>query len=278
MMSTRRSVRAGLGLLLGLVLLSAPARASETRAFEGRTLIVHAPDRLPPAGARSLVIVLHGGLGNAERIADRRSESGMNLDDEADRDGFIVAYLNGTPLTRVPSATMLGWNAGGGCCGMSAQNNIDDVGYVSAAVADLVSRYGVDPTRVYGMGHSNGAMMVQRIACETGVLAAVVAIAGPLNMERPTCPGARGRRILAIHGAMDENVPLSGGEGSKGLSHVAFQSEESARRALTAAGADYRLQVLPTADHRLDAIDAAIRQAEGVTLAAKAATFFGLRP
>ena len=263
-------------ILLGLLLFSSQVEASETQTFKGRSLIVHAPLQLPPKGARALVIVLHGGLGNAERIADKQSESGLNMDDEADRNGFIVAYLNGTPVTRLTSSRMFGWNAGGGCCGMSAQNNIDDVAYVSEAVADLVARYGVDPSKVYGMGHSNGAMMVQRMVCETRVLAAVVAVSGPLNLEKPSCLGAHGRRVLAIHGARDENVPVTGGVGTKGLSHVAYQSEDSARRAFTTAGAEYRLQIVPDADHKFEHIDAAIKNAEGVTIARKATDFFGL--
>ena len=264
------------GILFGVLLFGSRVEASETLTFNGRSLIVHAPIQLPPKGARALVIVLHGGLGNAERIADKQSESGLDLDDEADRNGFIVAYLNGTPVTRLTSARMFGWNAGGGCCGMSAQNNIDDVAYVGGAVADLVARYGVDPSKVYGIGHSNGAMMVQRMVCETHVLAAVVAVSGPLNLENPSCPGARDRRVLAIHGARDENVPVAGGVGTKGLSHVAYKSEDSARRALIAAGAEYRLQIMPDADHKLEHIDAAIQSSEGKTIARKAADFFGL--
>lgn len=266
------------GVLAGLLFMGSPVVASEGQTFDGRSMIIHAPGHLPPKAARALVIVLHGGLGNAERIADRRSESGLNLDDEADRAGFVVAYLNGTPVTRFKGSNMLGWNAGGGCCGLSAQNNIDDVAYIRAAVASLVTQYGIDPTRVYGMGHSNGAMMVQRLICETEVLTAAVAVSGPLNLENPSCPAARGHRVLAIHGALDENVPVKGGVGSKGLSHVAYQSEDSARRALQAAGADYSLQIVPEADHKLESISAAIQRSEGTSLARKAAVFFGLQP
>jgi len=267
----------GIGLVMGMLLLAPQVVAAEELTFGGRTLIVHAPAQLPPSGARSLVIVLHGGLGNAERISARRSEHGLNLDEQADRNGFIVAYLNGTPVTRLQSAKLFGWNAGGGCCGMSARNGIDDVAYISGAVADLVARFGVDPARVYGVGHSNGAMMAQRMVCETRVLAAVIAVAGPLNLENPTCPGAHGRRVLAIHGARDENVPVTGGAGTKGLSNVPYQSEDSARKTLTAAGADYRLLLLPDADHKLENIDAALKNSEGVTVAGKATDFFGLK-
>ena len=51
------------------------------------------------------------------------------MDEVAKKSGFVVAYLNGTPVTRMLGADKLGWNAGGGCCGVPAENNVDDVGY-----------------------------------------------------------------------------------------------------------------------------------------------------
>ena len=279
--SARKRIRQCVSLaavLTGLAALSPTAEASDTLSYGGRSLIVHAPAGPPPAGGRALVIVLHGGLGNAQRIAEHRSESGLNMDAEADRGGFVVAYLNGTPVTHFRAAQALGWDAGGGCCGLSAQNRIDDVAYITGAVADLEARYGIDPKRVFAVGHSNGAMMAQRLVCETPLLAAVVAVSGPLNLETEDCPGARGARILAIHGAMDENVPVEGGEGSKGLARVRFQSEAHARRVLVASGADYRLQIVPGADHNLDHIDAALQQSDGQGVARIAAKFFDLIP
>ena len=222
-------------------------------------------------------MVLHGGLGNAERIESKQSEHGLNMDTTAEKDGFIVAYLNGTPVTRFFGGKMLGWNAGGGCCGQSAANNVDDVAYISGAISYLADRYGIDRNRVYGMGHSNGAMMAQRLICETTVLAAAVAISGPLNLDTEHCPAAEGRRVLAIHGNDDENVPLAGGRGTKGLSGVAYNSESRARRVFTSSGGAYTLDVVDGADHFLDHIDARILQAEGVSVADKSAKFFGLQ-
>ena len=244
--------------------------------YAGRDMIVHVPARLPASGARALVVVLHGGMGNADRIANRQSESGLNMDEEADRDGFIVVYLNGTPVTRLPGARMLGWNAGGGCCGQPARNGTDDVAYIKGAVGYLAEKYGGDRTRVFGIGHSNGAMMTQRILCETSLYTAGVAISGPLNLEATHCPGAKGKRILAIHGAEDQNVPIAGGRGTRGLAQVAWSSEARARQVMTASGATYDLQIVPGADHMLDHLSAAIAKSEGVTIARKAAVFFGL--
>lgn len=266
-------------LLAAVLALGSVAQAGDaTITVGGREVIVYTPAHLQPSGSRAMVVVMHGGLGNAARIAERQSESGLNMDAVADHDGFIVAYLNGTPATRMMGDRMLAWNAGGDCCGQPAINGVDDVAYIESAVSDLAGRYGVEHDRVFGMGHSNGAMMAQRLVCETTVFAAVVAISGPLNLDTAHCSAAAGRRVLAIHGANDENVPIQGGRGSKGLSGVAFKSEAYAKQVITASGGAYTLQVVPGADHMLDHIEAAIRSAEGVSIADKAARFFGLGP
>ena len=264
-------------LALALMLVAPPALASSVAdSFGGRGMFVHAPASQPSAHSRVLVIVLHGGLGNAERIAGKSAESGLNMDAAADRDGFVVAYLDGTPVTRRLGPRFLGWNAGGGCCGVPAETNVDDVAYLNGAVAYLADKYGIDPRRVYGMGHSNGAMMVQRLLCESDLLAAGVAISGPLNLPVERCPAAKGKRVLAIHGADDANVPLGGGRGTKGLSGVAYSSEARAEQVVTASGGQYTLDVVPGADHMLDHIQTAIMKAEGVSIADKAVRFFGL--
>ena len=243
--------------------------------YGGRTLYVHLPSALPPKGSRALVIVLHGGLGSAERIVAQRSESGLNLDAAADKYGFVVAYLNGTPVTRMLGDGMKGWNAGE-CCGRSSESNVDDVGYIRGAVRVLAERYGIEPGRVYGVGHSNGAMMALRLMCETELLAAAMPISGALEMEANSCPPARGKSILAIRGADDDNVPMAGGPG-KGFSRTNFRPQEYTRRVFTESGARYTLLILPGAEHKLETIEHALERSEGLGLAEKAAAFFGLR-
>jgi polyhydroxybutyrate depolymerase len=275
-----RQLLTALTSALAVISLSAaPAQAAgaATETYDGRSMIVYAPSKLPAPGARALVVVLHGGLGNAQRIASRQSESGLNLDSLADSNGFVVAYLNGTPVTRFFGADKLGWNAGGGCCGQSAENNIRDVDYITGAVGHLVAEYGIDRSHIYGIGHSNGAMMTQRLMCETDLYAAAIAISGPLNLATGNCAAARGKRILAIHGEDDENVPLAGGRGSKGLSQAVYQSEDHTREAFTNSGAGFELIVVKGAEHKLDSVDAALRQSEGHSIGEKAVAFFGLQ-
>jgi polyhydroxybutyrate depolymerase len=268
-----------LGGLWGVAMfaaLSGPAAAASGDIplnYGDRTLYVHVPSHLPPEGSRSLVVVLHGGLGNAEHIVSQRAEAGLNMNATADKYGFIVTYLNGTPVARMLGDDKKGWNAGE-CCGMSSANNIDDVGYISGAVQYLARSYGINLKQVYGMGHSNGAMMALRLMCETNLFAAAMPISGALEIEAGSCPPARGKGILAVRGAEDENVPMGGGKG-KGVSRTNFRSQEYTRRAFVNSGARYTLQVLPGAEHRFETIDNAMEKAEGISLAEKAARFFG---
>lgn len=268
--------------LCGILLFCASAAWATAQGvteenFGGRTLLVYVPARLPAQGTRALVVVLHGGLGNAQRIESGNSaEHGLNMDAVSEKGGFIVAYLNGTPVTRFLGADKLGWNAGGGCCGQPAEKNVDDVGYIKSAIDHLAGRYGIDRRRIFGIGHSNGALMTQRVMCETGIYAAAVPISGPLNLEGEKCPAAIGKRILAIHGAEDENVPIAGGRGTKGISRAIYNSEARSQQIFANSGATYDLQIVQGADHKLDHIEDAIRQVESQSIAEKSARFFGL--
>ncbi len=266
-------------LVLATALAAISAGAADLTTVErsgGRELLLHLPQQLPQRGSRALVVVLHGGMGNAQRISGRQSESALNLDALADRYGFIVAYLNGTAATRMERLPALAWNAGGGCCGQAAARNVDDVAYISAAVNDLVLRYGVDRQRVFGTGHSNGAMMGLRMICETEVFAAVVSYSGTLNLPVERCPAARGRKILAIHGSADQNVPVQGGVGSKGISQVSYASQEHTRQVFEASGADYHPLLLDGADHKLEHVDAQLQRQQGASVAQETVGFFGL--
>jgi polyhydroxybutyrate depolymerase len=246
-----------------------------TQSYDGRDMLIFAPSQLPPKGGRALVVVLHGGLSSAAHVEGGDSEKSLSMDSVAGQNGFVVAYLNGT-IASPRFSDRLAWNAGGGCCGQAYKNNVDDVGYISSAVKWLVGEYGIDPHRVYVMGHSNGAMMAQRMMCESSVFTSAVAISGTLLTQTSgSCPAARGKHILSIHGADDTNVPIKGGYGS-GVAGVAYNSEASTQQVYANSAADYQLQIVPGADHKMDNLDSAIRQSEGISISEKAARYFGL--
>jgi polyhydroxybutyrate depolymerase len=253
------------------------AHASQlfTETYEGRTALVYVPTTLPANGSRALVVVLHGGLGNAQRISGKQSESALNMDAVADSAGFVVAYLNGTPVTRLLGSDKLGWNAGK-CCGQPAERKVDDVAYLQATVKAIAAKYGVDQNRIFGVGHSNGAMMTQRMMCESSVYSAAVSISGTLENEASNCPLARGKRLMAIHGDDDQNVPVKGGKGSKGISRTNYASQTATAEVWQRSGASYELNIIKGANHSTENINMRLVETESTTLAQKIALFFGL--
>ena len=170
-----------------------------------RTYLLH----LPPAydGKRSLplVIVLHGGGGNAPGAAQMTGFS-----EKADKEGFVVVYPNGSGRLK---NRLLTWNSGN-CCGYALDNNVDDVGFIRALIDELVKTRAVDARRVYATGMSNGGMMTYRLVCElSDKIAAAAPVAGALNLENPQ--PSHPVSMIIFHGTADEHVLYGGGEPPK---------------------------------------------------------------
>lgn len=185
-------------LLSGCTPSAAPVSGTQSRTIEvdgtSREYLVHIPDELD--AEPTLVVFVHGGFGSAAQ-----AESAYGWDAIADQNDVIVAY---------PQADGLAWNAGS-CCGKSARSGIDDVAFVSAMVAELQGEFGVDPSRTFGTGMSNGAMMVYSMACETDVFAAIAPVAGTIVTG---CDSPAPTSVLHIHGLDDDRVRFDGEPGS----------------------------------------------------------------
>lgn len=240
-------------------------------AFGRRDMLVYVPSRLPPEGERALLVALHGGGGNAQFMLDH-----LKIDGVAEKHGFIVAYLNGSAAMRIGGRQLKAWNAGKGCCGKPYEDNVNDVAYITGAVHYLQKKYGVDPARTFGVGHSNGAMMTQTLACVSHLYTTVATLAGSMMAEVPDCPAARGHTILNYHGAEDVNVPIAGGYGEKGVTDISFTSQEQARRFFEASGGRYVLQVYPGADHSIEHLSEASQRLDGISIGERIARDLGL--
>ncbi len=160
-----------------------------------RTYRLYKPMGLPALAP--LVIMLHGAFGNAEQ-----AERSYGWDELADSEGFVVAYPDG--LNRA-------WNVdGGGCCGRPAREGVDDVAFITAAVADIVKNVSINPAHVYATGISNGGIMTYTLACNTAIFAAIGPDAATqLNLCRSPHPTS----VIQIHGTADLLVPYKGGHG-----------------------------------------------------------------
>jgi len=167
-----------------------------------RTYVIRVPHGLDPRRGRvPLVVVLHGGGGNA-----RNAEAMTGFTGKAAREGFIVVYPEGTGRFK---GRLLTWNAGH-CCGHAMERRSDDVGFIGALLDRLVATHPIDPKRIYVTGMSNGGMMTHRLGIELSHRFAAIApvVATLFGDERaPAHPVS----ALILNGMADLSVPHLGG-------------------------------------------------------------------
>jgi polyhydroxybutyrate depolymerase len=233
-------------------LLVAPTVSASAQAlpFGGlqRTYVVHAPaGNDHPSG---LVINLHG-----SGASGGAQEAISNYDAAADALGFVVAYPDGIDQS---------WADGRGAS-IPDRQGVDDVGFLTALIDQLVREYGIPPGRVFATGMSAGAFMANRLACDRAdVIAAVAPVAGTLGSGLPCAP-SRPVSVLAFHGTADPVVPFGGGgmQGRGGASDIVSASALAARwRAIDGCAAAPMEDDLPsvgdgTSVHRFSAVGCA---------------------
>ena len=124
-----------------------------------------------PAAVRSsgeaapLVVNMHGRGGSADTFVDLSAMSRV-----AEERGFIVIFPEAAVYQQRPGGlrNILLWN------GSYKGEDLDDVGFVLKAIADVRSRYAIDPTRIYACGQSSGGMMTSALAQRAPELFAAV--------------------------------------------------------------------------------------------------------
>jgi polyhydroxybutyrate depolymerase len=192
---------------LWLVAAGACAQPTQSRplhlhhADRERSYLLYRPENLSRREPVPLVLMLHGGFGSGSQAAQA-----YRWDKLADREGFVVVYPDGVGRR---------WNAGGMCCGPALREGVDDAGFLVQLIEVVAKAENIDRRRVYMTGMSNGAAMAHRYACEAGAtVAAIGPVAGTFSQA---CPNPKPVSVLAIHGLGDQNVPFSGGPGTKGV-------------------------------------------------------------
>jgi polyhydroxybutyrate depolymerase len=116
----------------------------------------------------------------------------------SDREGFLLVSPDGT-------GSITGWGAGASLPGWP----VDDIQFGRDLLQTLKQDFCIDSTRIYAVGHSNGAFMASRLACDLpGEIAAIAPVAGiyvpPEGCSTPV-------PVLAFHGTADDVVPFGGG-------------------------------------------------------------------
>jgi polyhydroxybutyrate depolymerase len=149
------------------------------------------------------------------------------LDETARSEGFLLVAPEGEGVLQT-------WNAGN-CCGAARDRGVDDVAFLRQVLSAVADENCVDPDRVFATGHSNGAMLAHRLACEAADMFAAIASVGgasgrfDLTTQPPSeiysCAPVRPVPVLHIHGLADACYRFEGGIG-QGVSGTHFRGVE----------------------------------------------------
>lgn len=175
------------------------AHAEESFTVGGeRPVTVNLPTSLQnPA---PLLILLH-----SASTSSAHQERYMKLAAVAKSRGIIYIAPDGTKNQEGKRF----WNAAKACCD-KYQSGVDDVAFLNSLIDEINLRTPVDFSRIYLIGHSNGAFMSFTFACKSNRIAAIVAIAGAMDTN-PECSTTNPISLLDIHGTEDKTIKIGGG-------------------------------------------------------------------
>ncbi len=172
---------------------SAPCLGVE-RSVLGRVFCVHVP--VARRAGLPVVLLLHGY--SSSGAAQSRY---FDLDSAVEGRGFILAKPDGT----LNAQGQRYWNSGR----RLSANGPDDTSYLTAVLEDVVSVFDADASRLFVVGHSNGAFMANRLACERSQrIAAIVSLAGAVNPD--ACKPVQPVSVLTVHGSADLLIRYEG--------------------------------------------------------------------
>ncbi|MBU6454436.1 MAG: acetylxylan esterase [Cyanobacteria bacterium REEB67] len=169
---------------------------------QDRQYFLHLPKDYDPSRSYPLVLVYNGwgnhtGQGGVPGGAEGMEKT-TGMSERADKDGFIVAYMDGTPRDQHS------WNNGEWY--FSKEN---DVKYTTQTMDAISQNANVDQSRIYLAGYSQGGSFAHRAATElSDRIAAVATVGGWLTgLEKPPSESVS---VLEIHAGKDPTVPYDG--------------------------------------------------------------------
>ena len=183
-------------LLFAAISLSATAFATDSLNMNyggvNRGFWVHTPPSYSAGQHLPMVFNFHGYGSFASE-----EELYTQMDNVADTGKFIVVYPSG-----IGAAWNVGWFG-------SFWTGPDDVGFTSAIIDTMIKLYGIDSTRVYSCGMSNGGFMSHLLASVlSNRITAVAAVSGVLTDSAVAYfTPSRLIPLMDIHGTKDPVVP-----------------------------------------------------------------------
>ena len=168
-----------------------------------RHYILYAPANLAPRAP--LLIAYHPSGSSAAKM---RMMSSAILERLARERGFAIAYPDGFEGHFNDCRRAATYSA--------RTQNIDDVGFTRAIIADVSGHIGSDANRIYALGYSNGGHMAMRLSLEVpDLISGAIVIAANLPVEdNIDCPIVDGHKLsmVFIEGTADPINPYAGGD------------------------------------------------------------------
>lgn len=180
----------------------ADGKVYPTRIGGRRSTQVFRPADFQPGETLPAVVMLHG---YSSWGAD--TDVIFGLHDRVDRDRFLLVMPGGTKDVTGNRF----WNATDECCNWFG-SSVDDVGYLAGLVEELRAGYDVGTLAV--VGHSNGAYMGYRLACDRpDVVDRLATFAGAVPLKDAPCTTGDPIPLLHVHGTYDEVIAYDANDG-----------------------------------------------------------------
>ena len=151
-----------------------------------------------------VVFFFYGAGGYGEGLLNAHPEIG----DLIDSGEFIGIF---------PDGYQQQWN-------VSGENSADDVAFVSLIVNILEADSKLNLDRIYGVGISNGAGLVNKIAKESAVFKGIAPLISQQTVTIGGLVPAQAVSVFQVNGANDELVPLDGGAGVSNSNFMSAQA------------------------------------------------------
>ena len=154
-----------------------------------RPVIIRTLEEVDTLKKYPVVIAFHGRGGS--------NSSWVNILKEfTDSGDFIGVY---------PQGYLESWNLG------TEPSNADDVDFIKKIIRELYYYDNIDTTRIFAIGASNGAGMVNLLGSKTSYFKGLAPIASQLITSIDVTNQTDPVSILQINGAQDNTVPINGG-------------------------------------------------------------------
>ena len=163
-----------------------------------RSFLIYVPKNIKENAP--LVVAIHGYTSSAKTLM---GYSGINQ--VADKEGFLVAYPQGTKDSRDNNFFNVGYE-------FHSDSKVNDVHFIREIVLNLTKDFKLNSKKVFATGMSNGGDMSYLLACTSSDLfTAVAPVAGVMMKDTlENCNPEKKIPIFEIHGTKDSISKFEG--------------------------------------------------------------------